>query len=240
VTTNDAAAPPGRRASSQSRGNIAGITVVLSASWTSRPTLSSCSWITWARAYVSGPAWASDLDDVVHDCKIGPGGYVVTATGDNFAGIRRLSATGEHVFQDNHPTGSHTAALVIDPNDESIYATGAGTMGGMWSGKWSVVGDLLWSDKPGFEDGGSAFGKDLVLDADGWLRVVGFYKVDSFRSNTVIITYDSEGFERDRAVWTIPDSHTRAQAVATRGDTLFLVGSTTVQGPEIWIAAFKI
>jgi hypothetical protein len=188
------------------------------------------------------------LEDVQYDCETGPLGYLITAgVRGSFASIQRFAADGDSVYRVEYDVlgaGSTVArGVMVDPADESVVVVGYATLPTgttQWVGRWDFAGDKLWVTES-VGAGGQLQAQDVVLDADGWLRVVGSDKIDGTWS-VVITTFDSEGVERDRATWSMGQEHLRALGVATREDSLYVVGGTgdALDQAEVLIAEFGV
>ncbi|MDC0667860.1 hypothetical protein [Nannocystis radixulma] len=200
----------------------------------------------------SGQDWfqySGLLEDVQYDCETGPSGYLITVGRRGpFASIQRFAPDGDSVYRiewdDDGADSTVPRGVAIDPADEAVYVAGYSSGQGMgarpWIGRWDFAGDEVWTLATA-ATGATAEAHDLVIDAGGWLRVVGSDKIDGAWA-VVITTLGRDGEELDRVIWNPPEGEVRALGAATRGDSLYVVGGTGADDEvsQILVAEFGI
>ena len=207
----------------------------------------------WVARYndFSGAYWNlfDGADHAVYDCEVTPSGYLVTvATNGYNASIHRWAPLdGKTLFRVDYKYENSVVnipkGVTIDFGDGNSYVTGYSTVDFgsepiPWVGRWGTGGSLGWIKYP-TPDGKKMIPEDAVIDAKGYLRVVGGTILGGIRS-LFILTYDTMGNELDRTLWTAPEGDIRPMGVAARGDILFIVGATSIGDPQIFLASFAI
>lgn len=207
----------------------------------------------WIARYndFSGAYWNKfgGADEVVYDCEVTPMGYLVTVATNGFnASIHRKDPLdGKTLFRVDYryedSMANYPHGVTIDFGNGSTYVTGYSSFGFgsepvPWIGRWGNGGSVNWIKHPK-PDGKKMVPEDVVIDAQGNLRVVGGTILGGVRS-LFILTFDTMGNELERTLWSAPEGDIRPLGVATRGNTLFIVGSTTFSDPQIFLASFAI
>lgn len=166
------------------------------------------------------------------------GGTVVEAGARSDLWVRRLTADGGAVFEDqvDEPTDTPDEGLAVALTPEGGWVVGGVVNGSAWLARYALDGSRVFGRA--VQDGGSIQALDVT---PAGLIVAAGHRDDAGQRDTWVAKFDGGG----EVIWETPDdadgADDQAFGVVRRSGIVYAVGYSTVGGAEAaWLAAYAL